>query len=227
MAVALIGKKIGMTRLYDATGKNVPVTVIQVGSNFVTQVKTAANDGYDAIQLGFEEVKARNSTNQMIGHDNKAGVAPLRHHREVRATAAEVAAAAAGQARSVEVFDAIKYVDVIGQSKGKGFAGVIKRHHFKGMFASHGCERMHRHGGSIASHATNRGFSGRPKKGKKMTGHMGDERVTVRSIEVVARDKERNLLMVKGPVPGANHGIVVIKEAVRLYKSKAKQAKVS
>jgi len=227
MSATLLGRKIGMTRIYDANGKNVPVTIIQVGPCFVSQVKNQANDGYDAVQLAFEDIKPRNSTFQVIGHDAKAGIAPKRVHREVRLTAEEASAYSLGQELSTEAFEGVKFVDVIGTSKGKGFAGVMKRHHFKGMFASHGCERMHRHGGSIGGHATNRGFSGRPKKGKRMGGHMGDERVTVRSMEIVGTDKDRNLILVKGPVPGANQGLLEVRAAIRLYKGKAKLAKAS
>lgn len=227
MPATLIGRKIGMTRLYDAAGKNVPVTIIELGPNHVSQLKTTETDGYNAVQLAFDEVKPRNSTRQIIGHDGKAGLAPYRAHREVRATPEEVAALKLGQAVTLEIFDKIKFVDVIGVSKGKGFAGVMKRHHFGGLCASHGTERKHRSAGSIASHATNRGYSGRPKKGKRMAGHMGAERVTMRSAAVVARDKERNLLMVKGGVPGANQSLVIIREAVRLYKGKAELAKAS
>ena len=216
-----------MTRLYNAAGKNVPVTVLEVGPCFVSQVKTTDIDGYNAVQLAFESVKPRNSTIPVIGHDGKAGLEPMRFHREVRSSAEEVAAVAAGQKLGVEVFDNIKFVDVIGTSKGKGFAGVMKRYHFKGLCASHGTERKHRSGGSIAAHATNRGYSGRPKKGKRMHGHMGDDRVTERSLEVVSIDKDKNLIMVKGPVPGPNNGFITIRESVRLYKGKAKLAKAS
>ncbi|MEX2216637.1 MAG: 50S ribosomal protein L3, partial [Phycisphaeraceae bacterium] len=127
----------------------------------------------------------------------------------------------------VETFEKIKFVDVIGTSKGKGFAGVMKRWGFKGMPASHGVERKHRSGGSIAGRATNRGYSGRPKKGHGMPGHLGDARITVRSIDVVLADKGKNLLLVKGPVPGSVGSIVFIREAIRLYKSKAAKAKAS
>jgi len=227
MPAALLGRKIGMTRLYDATGKNVPVTIIQAGPCFVSQIKTLEVDGYDALQLAFEDIKPRNSTIPVIAHDIKAGIDPKRFHREVRVTADEAKSATPGQALTVEVFAKIKFVDVTGQSKGKGFAGVMKRYGFGGLCASHGTERKHRSGGSIASHATNRGYSGRPKKGKKMNGHLGDDRVTVRSMEIVGADKEKNLLLIKGPVPGANQGFLFIREAVRLYKAKAKVAKAS
>jgi len=227
MPATLIGKKIGMTRLNDANGKNVPVTVIQAGPCFVSQVKTAAVDGYDAVQLAYDDLKARNSTMPEIGHDAKAGLSPKRQHREFRLKAEDAAALAPGQEFTVEVFEGIRFVDITGTSKGKGFAGTMKRHNFKGLCASHGTERKHRSQGSIASHATNRGYSGRPKKGKKMSGHLGDEQVTVRSVEVIGRDKDNNLLIVKGAVPGSNQGVVVIREAKRLYSSKAKLAKAS
>ncbi|MCE9590471.1 MAG: 50S ribosomal protein L3 [Planctomycetes bacterium] len=227
MPAALIGRKIGMTRLNDSTGKNVPVTVIQAGPCHVSQVKTVATDGYDAVQLAFEDVKARNSTMPEIAHDAKAGLTPKREHREFRLKADQLTGVEAGQLFTVEMFEGIRFVDVTGTSKGKGFAGTMKRHNFKGLCASHGTERKHRSQGSIASHATNRGYSGRPKKGKKMSGHLGDERVTARSMEVIGRDKENNLLIVKGAVPGANHGLVVIREATRLYSRKAKLAKAS
>lgn len=225
MPAALIGRKIGMTRLYDDAGNNVPVTVIEAGPCFVSQVKTQETDGYEAIQLAFDDVKARRSTMPLIGHDAKAGLAPKRVRREVRLDAA--GDYAPGQELNVDAFDGIKFVDVTGTSKGKGTQGTMKRHNFKGLSASHGTERKHRSPGSIGGHATNRGFSGRPKKGKKMSGHMGAERVTVRSLPVVAIDKERNLLLIKGPVPGPRQGLVMVREAVRLYKGKAKLAKAS
>lgn len=227
MSAAILGRKIGMTRLYDEQGRNVPVTVIEAGPCFVSQVKTAQSDGYEAIQIAYEDVKARNSTFPLIGHDAKAGLAPKRFHREVRLGDGGSAAYELGQAVTVEAFGEIGYVDVIGTSKGKGYQGVMKRHGFKGQEASHGVERKHRSGGSIGGFATNRGFSGRLKKGKKMSGRMGDERVTVRSLPVVAIDKDKNLLMVKGPVPGPKQGLLVIREATRLYKRKANVAKAS
>lgn len=226
MPATLIGRKIGMTRLYDGAGKNVPVTVIEAGPCFVSQVKTAATDGYDAVQIAFEDVKGRNSTMPLIGHDGKAGLSPKRFHKEFRITADEAGNYQPGQELSVEVFEGVKFVDVIGRSKGKGYQGVMKRHGFKGAIASHGTERKHRTPGSISGRASNRG-TGKPKKGIRMAGHMGDQRVTVRSLEVIGRDKQRNLLMIKGPVPGANQGLVLVREAVRLYKGKAALAKAS
>lgn len=223
MPQALLGKKLGMTRLYDDDGKNVPVTVIQAGPCVISQVKTGETDGYEAIQLAYEDVRPRNSTMPVIGHDAKAGTTAKRHHREVRLGEGEVENFEAGQALTVEVFDGVKYVDVTGQSKGKGFAGVMKRHGFKGQQASHGVERKHRSPGAIAGRSSNLG-TGKPKKGIRMGGHMGDERVTVRSLPLLAIDKERNLLLVKGPVPGPKRGLLMIREAVRLYKRKAQLA---
>lgn len=223
MATAILGKKIGMTRYYDAEGKNVPVTVIQAGPCFVSQVKTVETDGYEAIQIAFEDIKARNSTFQLIGHDAKAGLGSKRFHREVRLGEGEAAGYEPGQEIGVDAFDAIKYVDVIGTSKGKGTQGAMKRHGFKGQEASHGVERKHRSPGSIGGRSSNLG-TGKPKKGIRMAGRMGNERVTVRSIEVIGVDKEKGLLLVKGPVPGANKGMVMVREATRLYKRKAKNA---
>jgi large subunit ribosomal protein L3 len=224
MPAAILGRKIGMTRHFREDGTNIPVTVIEAGPCAVTQVKTTETDGYAAIQLAFDDVKPRRSTMQLIGHDAKAGVGPKRMHREVRfADDKAVGEYQPGQTIDVKALEGVMYVDVIGVSKGKGTQGVMKRHHFKGMFASHGTERMHRHGGSIASHATNRGRGPKPKKGKRMSGRMGNERVTMRNIDVVAIDPERNLLLVKGAVPGPNQGLLYIRESIRLNRSKARK----
>lgn len=221
---ALIGKKIGMTRFFTEDGRNIPVTVIQAGPCAVTQVKTTETDGYSAVQLAYEDVMPRRSTMPVIGHDAKAGVDPKRVHRELRLDDDKAAGEfTLGQTVDVNALADIMYVDVIGTSKGKGFQGVMKRHHFKGMFASHGNERMHRHGGAISSHATNRGTGPKPKKGKKMPGHMGHERVTCRNLDVIAIDPEKNILMVKGAVPGPNSGYLFIREAIRLNRSKARK----
>jgi large subunit ribosomal protein L3 len=219
----LLGTKVGMTRVYDAEGTVIPVTVLQVGPCVVTQVKTPENDGYAAVQIGFGDIKPRNSTIPMIAHDHKAGTTPKRIHREFRVEGEEAAKYTPGQVLTVKDLEGLKYVDVIGRSKGKGFQGGMKRHNFKGMFASHGTERKHRSPGSIGGHASNRGFGGGLRKGKRMAGHMGDERVTVRSLDVVRIDAENGLLLVKGPVPGANRGLVMVRPAVRLNRSKAKK----
>ena len=215
-----------MTRLYDADGVNIPVSVIAAGPCFVSQVKVAETDGYEAIQIAFEDVKGRASTMPMIGHDAQAGIGPKRWHREVRLAPGEAAEYELGQTLTVEVFEQIKFVDVTATSKGKGFAGVIKRHGFKGQGASHGVERKHRSPGSIGGRSSNLGM-GKPKKGIRMAGHMGAQRVTVRSLAVVGIDKQKNLLLVKGPVPGARKSLVMIREAKRLYKGKAKLAEAS
>lgn len=222
MALLLLGKKVGMTRVYVGT-QSVPVTVIELGPCHVTQIRTAEKDGYAAVQVGYDELKPRNSTMPMIGHDAKAGLPPLRHHREFRVKADEAGKFAVGQTLTVKDLEGTMFVDVVGRSKGKGFAGTMKRHNFKGQPASHGTERKHRSPGSIGSLCSNRGFGGGLKKGKKMAGHMGDERVTLRSLDVVRIEADRNLLLVKGPIPGANNGTVLVRPAVRLYKSKAKR----
>lgn len=219
----LLGTKIGMTRVLQPDGASVPVTVIEAGPCVVTQIKTAEKDGYDAVQVAFGEIKARNSTIPLIGHDASAGTTPKRHHKEFRIWGDQVGKFTVGQTIGVGDLEGTNYVDVVGQSKGKGFAGTMKRHNFKGFVASHGTERKHRAPGSIGSYGSNRGFGGGLLKGKRMAGHMGAERVTVRSLDVVRIDPERNLLLVKGPVPGSNTGLLEIRPAVRLYKSKAKK----
>jgi large subunit ribosomal protein L3 len=225
MATTLIGKKLGMTRVYLERGVAVPVTVIEIQPNVVTQLRTQEKDGYTAVQVGAQDVAPRNSTMPMIGHDMKAGANPKRTHLEFRVDAKELANFSLGQALDVGVFEKVAFVDVAGISKGKGFAGVMKRHNFKGLFASHGTERKHRSPGSIGGLGSNRGFGGGLLKGKRMAGHMGAERVTQRSLDVVRIDKERNLLLVKGPIPGPTNGLVEIHSAVRLYKTKSvKQA---
>ena len=224
LKIAILGRKVGMTRYFLEDGRNIPVTVIEAGPCVVTQVKTADRDGYSAVQIAFEDMKARNSTMAMISHDMKAGTGPKRVHREMRV--ADDAAANAfqlGQTIDVGALEGVAYVDMISTSKDKGFAGIMKRHNFKGMCATHGTERKHRTPGSIGSHGTDRGHGAKIKKGKRMAGHMGDERVTVRSLDVVKIDAERNLLLVKGPVPGANDGYLFIRAATRLFKRKAKK----
>ncbi len=221
MSLLLLGKKVGMTRVYSDKGVSIPVTVIQLGPCVVTQVRTTENDGYSAVQIGFDEVKPRRSTMPLIGHDHKAGAAPQRFHREFRIEADKASEFPLGSTLGVDKLEGTMYVDVAGTSKGKGFAGTMKRHNFKGFTATHGTERKHRAPGSIGSLCSNRGFGGGLKKGKKMAGHLGAERVTVRSLDVVRIDKENGLLLVKGPVPGANDGLLEIRPAVRLYRSKA------
>ena len=221
MTHALLGTKLGMTRWFMEDGTNVPVTVIQAGPCVVTQVKTTETDGYDAVQIGYDDIKPRRSTMPLIGHDHKAGSGPLRTHRELRGEAdVEV-----GDRLDVSVFEDVMFVDVLGRSKGKGFQGGMKRHHFRGLEASHGVKRRHRSPGSINGHATNLGTGPKIKKGKRMAGHMGDVNVTNRSMQVISIDTDQNLIMVKGTVPGPVGASVMVRAAVRINKQKARVAK--
>ncbi len=213
MTPALLGKKVGMTRVYDPKGKNHPVTVVQVEPNVITQIKTAdGKDGYNAVQLGFEECKPKFSTFAEMAHCAKAGVTPRRHFAEIRLK--DATDRKLGETVTVSIFDGVKYVDVIGTSKGKGTAGVMKRHHFGGQPASHGTERKHRSPGSLASRATWRGQSGKPKKGVRMAGHMGMDRVTTRNHPLLGIDAEKNLLLIKGALPGPNGSLLFVRKSV-------------
>ena len=222
MTPALIGRKVGMTRIYDEKGAIVPVTVVEAGPCAVTQVKTTETDGYHAVQLGFEDIKAKFSNFPLIGHAAKAGVGPRRHFAEI--TLKDPTDKVAGDVVDASIFEGVQYVDVIGTSKGKGTAGVMKRHHFGGQPASHGTERKHRSPGSLASRATWRGQSGKPKKGVRMAGHMGVDRVTTRNHPLVKIDPENNLLLIKGALPGPNGGLLFVRKAVtaRVKKEQAK-----
>ncbi len=213
MTPALLGKKIGMTRIYDPKGKIVPVTVVEAEPNIITQIKTAdGKDGYNAVQLGFEECKAKFSTFPLIAHTAKAGHSPRRHFAEIRLK--DATDKKLGDSVGVSIFDGVKYVDVIGTSKGKGFAGVMKRHHFGGQPASHGTERKHRSPGSIASRATWRGQCGKPKKGVRMAGHMGMDQVTTRNHPLVGVDAAKNLLLIKGALPGPNGSLLFVRKSI-------------
>jgi len=213
MTPALLGKKVGMTRVYDAKGAVVPVTVVEVEPNVITQVKTAdGKDGYHAVQLGYSECKPKFSTFPLIAHCAKAGTTPRRHFAEVRLK--EATDKKLGETVNVSIFDGVQYVDVIGTSKGKGTAGVMKRHHFGGQPASHGTERKHRSPGSLASRATWRGQSGKPKKGVRMAGHMGMDQVTTRNHPLVKIDKDNNLLLIKGALPGPNGALLFVRKSV-------------
>jgi large subunit ribosomal protein L3 len=212
MTPALLGKKVGMTRIYDEKGAIVPVTVVQAGPCAVTQVKNTETDGYNAVQLGFGETKPKFSTMPLMGHTGKAGVSPRRHFREVRLK--DATDRAAGDVVDVGIFDGVQFVDVIGTSKGKGFAGVMKRYHFGGQPGSHGTERKHRSRGSICSRASNRGHTGKPKKGLRMAGHMGMDRVTTRNHPLVRIDAENNLMLIKGALPGPNGGLLFIRKSI-------------
>ncbi|MBN2132644.1 MAG: 50S ribosomal protein L3 [Sedimentisphaerales bacterium] len=211
----LLGKKVGMTRVYDESGKLIPVTVIHAGPCTVLQVKTSDHDGYSAIQLGFDDVKASRRKRPQVGHAGKAGATAKRFLRECRLGADAESEYKLGDSVTVSVFAETKYVDIVGTSKGKGFAGVMKRHGFGGFPASHGTERKHRAPGSISSFASNAGTGGGPKKGKRMAGHMGDRRITTKNHSLVAIDEEKNLLIVKGAVPGPAGGYCMITTAKR------------
>lgn len=213
MIPAIVGRKLGMTRVFDDSGRLIPVTVVQAGPCVVTQVRDQQRDGYAAIQMGFEDVKPHRSTLALIGHALKAQTTPKRVLREIRLQ--EAADHAAGDVLTVDLFSEseVKFVDVVGTSKGRGFAGVMKRHGFGGMRASHGVKRRHRTPGSISSHASDLGGGGNLKKGKRMAGHMGHARVTVKSQRLVAVDTERNLLLIEGGVPGPNGGVVFVRKA--------------
>ncbi|MBN1942243.1 MAG: 50S ribosomal protein L3 [Phycisphaerae bacterium] len=210
MLSALAGKKVGMTQVYDEAGVLHPVTVVRAGPCTILQVKTVETDGYNAVQIGFEDVKAHRATKPRIGHAAKAGTKAKKFIREIRVDELPEDAVV-GASVSVDVFEGVPYVDVIGTTKGKGYAGVMKRHHFGGMPESHGTERKHRTPGSIGGHATNRGTGPKPKKGKRMSGHMGDVKATTRNHKLVGIDKEHNLLLIQGAVPGANGGYVMVR----------------
>jgi large subunit ribosomal protein L3 len=206
MLKGLIGKKIGMTQIFDDAGAAVPVTLIEAGPCYVTQVRTIENDHYSAVQLGFSETKPKRLTGGQLGHLKRNDMPPLRFLREFRTKDANLNE---GDQVSVDVFALGEYVDVIGTSKGKGFAGVVKRYHFSGGPKTHGQSDRQRAPGSIgATSGTSRVFPG-----KRMPGHMGNKRVTAQNLKVVLVDLERNLLGVRGSVPGPKGGLVVIKEA--------------
>lgn len=206
--MAILGKKIGMTQIFE-DGKIVPVTVIEAGPNFVLQTKTTENDGYVAIQVGFDEKREKNTTKPLMGIFNKAGVKPQRFVKELRVESVD--AYALGQEIKVDILADVEFVDITGTSKGKGTAGVMKRHNFHGNRATHGVSRNHRLGGSIGNSST----PGEVYKGRKMAGRLGNDKVTVQNLKVVRVDAENNLLLVKGAVPGAKNGYLTIKAALK------------
>ncbi len=230
MQKAIIGKKIGMTQIFDEKGNVVPVTVVEAGPCVVAQIKTTENDGYEAIQIGFGDIKLKtqngtgkgkrvrsakfkdtpvNITKPMLGHFNKANVAPKKTLREFRV--ADISAYSVGDVIKADAFAAGDKIDVIGTSKGKGYAGVIKRWNFQRLKETHGSGPVARHGGSMGACST----PSRVWKGKKMAGHLGVERVTVQNLKVVKVDVENNLIAIKGAVPGPNGGIVMIRDSVK------------
>lgn len=206
---ALLGTKLGMTQVWDAAGRLVPVTVVQVGTNIVTQVRTQDTDGYSAVQLAYGEIDPRKVTKPLKGHFEKAGITPRRHLTEIRT--ADAGDYSPGQELTADVFEPGQRVDVVGVTKGKGTAGVMKRHGFSGVGASHGSHRNHRKPGSIGACAT----PSRVFKGVRMAGRMGNVRQTTQNLTVHAIDAENGLVLVSGAVPGPKGGIIVIRNAAK------------
>lgn len=209
MTIGVIGRKAGMTRVFTDDGHSVPVTVIEVTPNRVTQIKKTETDGYNAIQVAFGSRKASRVSKPQAGHYSKAGVEAAETLREFRAD--DLGELKVGDSLDVSLFEAGQRIDVTGTSKGKGFQGAVKRHNFRTQDATHGNSLSHRAPGSIGQCQT----PGRVWKGKKMAGHMGAERVTVQTLEIVRVDSERNLLLVKGAVPGAKSGQLIVKPATK------------
>ena len=208
-AKGILGTKLGMTQIYTDDSRAVPVTVIQAGPCVVTQVRTMERDGYQAVQMAYAEARKGRASKPAAGHFKAAGVKPMRHVVELRTDAASEYSP--GQEITVEIFQPGERTDVIGVSKGKGFAGPMKRHGFAGLSGSHGTERKHRSPGSIGASAT----PSRVFKGTRMAGQMGNERVTVLNLEVVGSDPERNLLLLRGAVPGPTGGLVMVRSSVK------------
>ena len=205
MVQGLLGRKVGMTQIFAEDGRVVPVTVIEAGPCYVTQLRTKERDGYEAVQIGYGAAKRLNGPEK--GHLDKARVPAVRHLRELRADGLE--GVAVGQKLDASLFKVGDMVDVVGTSKGKGFAGVVKRHHFRGGPRTHGQSDRHRAPGSSGSTTT----PGRVLKGTRRAGQMGNARVTVQNLQVVEADGERNLLLLRGAVPGARNGLLLIKAA--------------
>ncbi|TDE88474.1 50S ribosomal protein L3 [Occultella glacieicola] len=206
---AILGTKLGMTQVWDDAGRQLPVTVVQVGTNVVTQIRTVDKDGYSAVQLGFGQIDPRKVTQPLRVRADKAGVTPRRHAAEFRTSDAE--SYEVGQELTAETFEAGALVDVIGTTKGKGTAGVMKRHGFSGVGASHGAHRNHRKPGSIGGAST----PSRVFKGLRMAGRMGHDRQTTQSLTIHAVDAEKGLVLITGAVPGPKGGLVVVRTAVK------------
>lgn len=205
----ILGKKVGMTQVFDENGEVIPVTLIEAGPCYITQMKTVEKDGYNAIQIGFGETSEKRLGKPRAGHLKKADVSPVRHLREFRVS--DLEGYEAGQKIDVSAFEVGDHVDVTGVSKGKGFAGVVKRHGFRGGPKTHGQSDRWRAPGSVGAGST----PGRILKGMRMAGRMGNERVTVMNVQVVLVDADKNLLAVKGSVPGPKNGLVTVREAVK------------
>ena len=210
MQKCIVGRKLGMTQLFDENGKFIPVTVVEAGPCVVVQKKTVENDGYEAVQLGFQDVKAQRVNKPMKGHFAKGNVAPKKVLREFRL--ADISAMNVGDILKADVFAAGDHIDVVGTSKGKGTAGAIKRWNFSRLKESHGT-------GPVGNHAGSNGACSDPSrvfKGKGLPGHMGAERVTVQNLEIVKVDVENNLIAIKGAIPGAKNGVVYITDSVKM-----------
>jgi large subunit ribosomal protein L3 len=211
--LGLLGRKVGMTQLFDDEGDVLAVTVVETGENVVVQVKTADGpDGYSAVQLGIEEQKSARLTKPERGHFAKAGVEPQRFLQEIRVEAGDLAKyPMGGVVTAGDLFAVGDHVDITGTSKGRGFSGVMRRHHFKGFERSHGTHEFFRHGGSIGTRLT----PGHVIKGKRMSGHMGAARTTVQNLQIVRIDAEKGLVYVAGGIPGARGGLVVVRKSTR------------
>jgi len=207
MRVGLLGRKVGMTQIYEADGTAVPVTVLECGPCTVLQIRTAERDGYHAVQLGFADKKRKSATQAERGHARKVDAEPKKFVRELRQDG-PAEGVSEGQTLTVEVFNDIPRVDVIGTSKGRGYSGVIKRHGFKGLRATHGVKRMHRHPGSSGPSAD----PARTRKGIRKPGHYGNARITVRNLKIVRVDPTNNLLLVRGAVPGHNNAFLMVRQ---------------
>ena len=205
----LLGKKLGMTQIFDENNHVVPVTVVEAGPCVITQIRTQEPDGYTAIQLAYGDIDPRKVKKPQAGHFNKAGVTPRRHVAEIRMD--DVSGYELGQEITANIFDGITFVDVTGITKGKGFAGGMKRHGFAGQGAGHGNQASHRRVGGIGACAT----PGRVFKGKRMAGRMGQDRVTTQNLKIQKIDADANLILIKGAIPGNRGGIVTVKTAVK------------
>lgn len=205
----ILGKKLGMTQVFDDENRVVPVTVVEAGPCVVTQIRTAETDGYNAIQIAFGDIDPRKTKKPQAGHFKKAGVTPRRHVAEIRMD--DVSGYEVGQGVTVDIFDGVDFVDVTGTSKGHGYAGAMKRHGFAGQGAAHGNQAAHRRVGGIGGAAT----PGRVFKGKRMAGRMGNDRVTTQNLKLQKIDAESNLLLIKGAIPGVRGGLVTVKTAVK------------
>ncbi|MHC9563850.1 50S ribosomal protein L3 [Corynebacterium diphtheriae] len=205
----ILGTKLGMTQIFDEDNRVIPVTVVEAGPCVVTQIRTVETDGYNAIQIAYGEIDPRKANKPAAGHFKKAGVTPRRHVAEIRMD--DVSRYELGQDVTVEIFEGINFVDVTGTTKGKGYAGAMKRHGFAGQGAAHGNQAAHRRVGGIGACAT----PGRVFKGTRMAGRMGSDRVTTQNLKVQKIDADANLILIKGAIPGVRGGIVTVKTAVK------------